>query len=312
LQVDKPMPETSWRRRIQWATLPYMCRINLFALGFHHIPIKGREVPRKEAPILVCNHTGFPDIWYFLWRCLPVGVSAAENLRFPVISDLMLSQQTIFVDREDRDSAQKAADMINAIARDDAWPQVVVYPEGNVANGRQLCAFKAGPFQPGLPVQPLVLSYQRNWGRIDPSWCDPLGGQPHLLAVRLMLQWHNYMEATYLPVMTPTPEEVKQPQLFAARVKAAMARALDVPCTECNFADARLTFAARKHKLPVDSVVLEMDRATREWGVTYADARDALDRFAAAGGAWIGVQSPLTNGLTPPIPLPTQDRAPWR
>jgi lysophosphatidylcholine acyltransferase/lyso-PAF acetyltransferase len=278
------MSEWSWRRLIQWATLPYLCRINLFSLGFHWIPIRGREATRKEAPILVCNHTGFPDIWYFLWRCLPVGVSAAENLRFPVMCDLMLSQQTIFVDREDKDSAQKASDMINAIARDDRWPQLVIYPEGNVANGRQMCAFKPGPFQPGLPVQPLVLSYQGNWGRIDPSWCEPLGGQPHLLAIRLMLQWQNYLEAIYLPVMTPTAEEVKQPQLFAARVKAAMAKALNVPCTEFNYADTRLTHAARKHKLPADTVVLEMDKASRLWGIGYADARDALDRFAAAGG----------------------------
>jgi len=31
---------------------------------------------------------GFPDIWLFLWRCLPVGVSAAENMRFPVMGDV--------------------------------------------------------------------------------------------------------------------------------------------------------------------------------------------------------------------------------
>jgi hypothetical protein len=31
----------------------------------------------------------------------------------------------------------------NAIARDDRWPRLVVYPEGNTCNGRQLCGFKA-------------------------------------------------------------------------------------------------------------------------------------------------------------------------
>ena len=82
----------------------------------------------------------------------------------------MMSQQTIFVDREDKDSGSKAADMIvrapnidalwgmrplplpsltfcgqpqNAIGRDNRWPHIVVYPEGNTCNGRQICAFKA-------------------------------------------------------------------------------------------------------------------------------------------------------------------------
>ena len=98
------------RRRLQQATLPYLVRLNLFALGFQYIPITGKAAPRKEAPIVVCNHQaravaevrrapslkrallarsqGFPDIWLFLWRCLPVGVSAAENMRFPVMGDV--------------------------------------------------------------------------------------------------------------------------------------------------------------------------------------------------------------------------------
>ncbi len=284
VQADTPLPPHSWRKLLQQATIPYLVRLNLFALGFHYIPIRGTPAPRSKAPIQVCNHQGFPDIWYFLWRCLPVGVSAAENMRFPIMGDLMLSQQTIFVDREDKDSALKAADMISAIAKDDRWPPVVIYPEGNTCNGRQLCGFKLGPFQPGLPVQPLVISYAKNT-RIDPCWAEPLGLPVHIVAIRLMLQFHNRMEAMYLPVMTPSAAEVKQPALFAARVQKAMADALRIGITEHSFADTRLMFAARKLKLPPASVVLEMDKATRLWGVNYADCRDAMERFAAAGGA---------------------------
>ncbi len=174
---------------LQEATIPYMVRLNLFALGFQYISTTGKPASREEAPVVVCNHQacafvrsflatcprigrtahddaaacyraqGFPDIWLFLWRCLPVGVSAAENMRFPVMGDvralrhapcplcsctcawqraccinsvcltrdtrhdaccassfaaaqLMMSQQTIFVDREDHNSGAKAATMI--------------------------------------------------------------------------------------------------------------------------------------------------------------------------------------------------------
>ena len=85
--------------------------------------------------------------------------------------------------------------------------------------------------------------------------------------------------------MTPSEAEKAAPALFAARVQAAMAAALRVPVTEHSFGDTRLMFAARKLKVPIRDVVLEMDKATRLWGVSYADCRDAMERFAAAGGA---------------------------
>lgn len=261
-------------------------RINLFAAGFHSIRITGKLAPRAEAPIVVCNHQSFPDIWFFLWQCLPVGVSAMENLRFPVMGDLQASQQTIFVDREDRDSGAKAARLIDAIARDARWPRLVIYPEGNTNNGRQLCAFKMGPFQPGLPVQPLVIDYgARRAGRaLDPCWVEPLGMPVHILALRLMLQWRNKMSAHWLPVMTPSEAERAQPALFAARVQAAMAEHAGIPVTEFSFTDTRLLFAARKLRLPPATALLEADKAARLWSVSYADCREVLERFAAAGG----------------------------
>ncbi len=92
-------------------------------------------------------------------------------------------------------------------------------------------------------------------------------------------------QVTYLPVMHPSEAEKKEPAAFGARVQAAMAAALGVGCTEHSFADTRLMFAARKLKLPVRQAVLEADKAARLWGVSYNDARDALERFAAGGGA---------------------------
>ena len=203
----------------------------------------------------------------------------------------------------------------------------MVYPEGNTCNGRQICGFKVralvlpllprcgltlpcpsqlGPFQPGVPVQPMVISYARN-KRMDPCWVEPAGLPVHIVAGRLLLQFHNFMEARfvtndivrllrpdartccvqvrYLPVMRPSEAEKKEPALFAARVQRAMADALGVPVTEHSFADTRLLFAARKLKLPLAPTVLEMDKVARLWGASYADCRDVLERFAAAGGA---------------------------
>jgi lysophosphatidylcholine acyltransferase/lyso-PAF acetyltransferase len=94
-----------------------------------------------------------------------------------------------------------------------------------------------------------------------------------------------FTQVTYLPVMHPTEAEKANPPAFAARVQRAMADALGVGITEHSFADTRLMFAARKLKLPLGDAVLEMDKVARLWGASYSDCRDALERFAAAGGA---------------------------
>lgn len=101
-----------------------------------------------------------------------------------------------------------------------------------------------------------------------------------------MLYLHALYQVKYLPVMTPSEAEKQEPALFAARVQRAMADALGVPVTEHSFADTRLLFAARKLKLPLAPAVLEMDKVARLWGASYADCRDAMERFSAAGGAF--------------------------
>lgn len=273
-----------------------------------------------------------------------MGVSAAENLRFPIMSDVMASQQTIFVDREDKSSAARAAALIAAVAADNRFPPLVVYPEGaraapraqaggtprpgpgadapirtrpaharaagNTSNGRQLCAFRAGPFAPLVAVQPVVISYARG-GPVDPSWVEPLGPPVHLLALRMLLTPSLRMTAQYLAPMGPLAGEA--PAAFGRRVQAAMASALGVPVVEYSFSDTRLMFAARKLGLDPAACCLEADKAQRLWGVGYEDARDALARFAAAGGAGRAAGRPDgldAAGLAAALRLPAAAAAP--
>ena len=43
-------------------------------------------------------------------------------------------------------------------------------------------------------MQPMVISYARN-KRLDPCWVEPAGLPVHTVALRLLLQFHSYMEA---------------------------------------------------------------------------------------------------------------------
>jgi hypothetical protein len=55
-RVSPHLAAPALRRRLQNATIPYLVRLNLFALGFQYIQITGEVASREEAPIVVCNH----------------------------------------------------------------------------------------------------------------------------------------------------------------------------------------------------------------------------------------------------------------
>jgi hypothetical protein len=55
-RVSPHQAAAALRRRLQNATIPYLVRLNLFALGFQYIQITGEVASREEAPIVVCNH----------------------------------------------------------------------------------------------------------------------------------------------------------------------------------------------------------------------------------------------------------------
>ena len=122
------------------------------------------------------------------------------------------------------------AGMRDAI-RDTAIRRFLVFPEGKCSNGGQILAFHKGVFacacECGAAVQPVVLRYVCGGG-FD---CSNTG-RPEMipwLMVRGMLSWSHEMEVYWCPVMTPDTEHHESPELFAERVRRAMAEALNVP-----------------------------------------------------------------------------------
>jgi hypothetical protein len=57
----------------------------LWGFGFTHLHVKGAPVSWSQAPFLVCNHLGIIEATYLLAACRASAVTAAENLRVPVL-----------------------------------------------------------------------------------------------------------------------------------------------------------------------------------------------------------------------------------
>ncbi|KAG2433324.1 hypothetical protein HXX76_008390 [Chlamydomonas incerta] len=116
--------------------------------------------------------------------------------------------------------------------RPGGYPILVMAPEGTTANGRGLLRFRTGAFVLGRPVLPICIKYK--FRGANPAWTM---GDARWNFLRLMCQWHNDVELELLPPVVPSELELREPALFAARVRSAMATCLQVPLVEASHDD---------------------------------------------------------------------------
>lgn len=271
--LTKPFPK--WRRSLM-LPVRLFARVNLFACGFQWVHMKGRPAPRHEAPILVSNHVTFADGLYLFFRHLPVIVTATENLDLPIAGAIIKAMQAIAVDRISRESRHHASGAIKRKAMCNDWSHIMIFPEATTTNGKLVTSFKAGAFTPGLPVQPIIIRYPHV--NVDPCWVAE-GPVIYWLLFRLMTQFHNYMSVEYLPVMYPTLAEMKNPIIFAERVRCTMARAMNTSLTQHTYEDAALAMEAVKLKISSGSALLEFGQFKNIALFTVKEAKRCLNKF---------------------------------
>ncbi|CAI5995458.1 unnamed protein product [Closterium sp. NIES-64] len=271
----KPFPK--WRRHILWPA-KLLTRGVLFACGYNWIEVKGKVASRAEAPILVCNHVTFVDPVFLFMAHLPMIITAKENMNIFIAGTIMKALQAIAVDRASPTSRKDASYEIKKRAMCNDWARVLLFPEATTTNGRSLVSFKTGAFAPGLPVQPVVVTYP--YTSFDPSWVAE--GLPDMtLLWRIMSQPHNRMRVEYLPVIVPTEEEKRDAKKFAERVRLAMARRLNLALTDHSFGNVLLALEAKKLKLPVGTANVEFGRLEQLFRVDVREAKQYLRRFHA-------------------------------
>lgn len=279
-------PLAPWRARLQWLLRQHM-RAALFALGYVYIRSSGQPAPRRQAPILVCNHHGFIEALCLGWATGASFVGAAETLGCTGIATLSAAMQAVLVRRSSPTSRMDAHAEIRARALSNGMPRLVIFPEGTTTNGRALIVFKPGAFAPGVAVQPVTVRFPPFdpkgflglWGYMDPSW---VYGNPNLagIALGLMARPVNRVEMTFLPVYTPNAAERADAKLFAANVREVMAAALRVPMTGHSLGDVALQREARVLNLPVDKAVVEMEKLSHYFELERGTVEAMMKRFA--------------------------------
>ena len=290
---DDNLPPKGIRRLLQKCI--YMTfRVAMLSMGFWHIREKGRRATVEEAAIIVPNHSSFVDMCIgYLFEA--TGVSKLENAKLPILGTAFRAGQMILVDRASPSSREDTKAELVRRATESGWPATVIFPEGTCSNNCEaLLAFKAGPFTVGKPVQPVAVRYPHSY--CDPSFVRGGPGLPYLL-LRLMLQFANVMEVTYLPPHVPTPEEIEKPMLFASAVADELSEELGVTQSSFSYYDVALMDAARKkHRLPTLTSVPGFKMLRKECpSLTLDFAKKVLARFAAISSVGQNRAKPLSR-----------------
>jgi lysophosphatidylcholine acyltransferase/lyso-PAF acetyltransferase len=210
----------------------------------------------------------------------------------PVIGAMMVALQSVFVDRDRTGGGHSALETIVARAKHTkhattqaagaaTWPQTLIFPEGICHNADALTMFKRGAFVAGVPVQPCVFRYR--YTHFNPAW---LHAGPSLGAsiFRLACQVYNSMEVQFLPVYVPSPEEMKDPILYAANVRRVCARALGVPgaplpTTLHCYEDVRLSQMAARAHYPAASAAVEFGALHKLYHMEFSEVTALLKEF---------------------------------
>ncbi|GJY62958.1 lysophospholipid acyltransferase LPEAT2-like protein [Tanacetum coccineum] len=260
---DKTNPMPRWRCRVMWIT------------SYHWIQRKGRPAPRDTAPIVVSNHVSYIDPIFFFYESSPTIVASDSHDSMPFVGVIIRAMQVIYVNRFSYQSRKQAVNEIKRKASSVRFPRVLLFPEGTTTNGRQLISFQLGAFIPGYPIQPVVIRYphvhfDQSWGHISLA----------TLMFRMFMQFHNFMEVEYLPVISPSQHQKESAARFAEKTGKAMASALNVVQTNHSFADyALLSKAAKAGRESYSPFMVEMAKVQKSCHLSSAEAVEFLETF---------------------------------
>lgn len=271
-------PLSCWRSTLL-VPIMFTNRLLLWCLGFWHIRIIDRRTDKSIRPnLLVCApHQSFVDpfVLGYAFPPLPGAVGKKELLKISLVKPLYVAGQGIFVDRKNADSRHACKEAIAMRANPENWsgPPTMIFPEGTTTNGRILVQFKAGPFLPGRPVQPVLLRYPCK--HFPVNW---VGANSNLLKLmlRMMLQFANFCEVEVLEPYLPSAAECADAMLFAGNVRQSMAKRLGIGTTEHTYDDVFLSGIAQQFGVQMN---FECNELKNRYEMNFDDLKAIISDF---------------------------------
>ncbi len=132
-----------------------------------------------EPGIIMANHRSYVDILLFPLQIPMVFVAKAEVQKWPVLGWGAKTVETVFVNREKRES--RANTRVQLTERLKHGRSVIIFPEGTTGRGPEVLPLKPGMFntiaQGDFPVHPVAIEYQDQ----DMAWIGDDTFFPHFI-----------------------------------------------------------------------------------------------------------------------------------
>jgi len=227
-------PFTGWRLALRYV-ICLILRFMFVVNGF--LPtVKGKQASPGDAPVIcVAPHSTYFDSLVVCMMGAPCVVAKAETSSIPFWGALIRYSQPVMVFRNDPNSRQTTMKQIaERSASGSEWQQVYIFPEGTCTNRSSLITFRLGAFNPGVPIQPVLIRYENELDTVTWTW----EGQNAMWTLfRSLSQFYVKMTVEYLPPYIPNQQEKEDPKLFSANLRKMMANELGVPTTDSNYYD---------------------------------------------------------------------------
>lgn len=242
--VDLDQPLLGWRRLAQ-SLLHLQIRLATISAGIW-VKTKGKREDASKAPLLVvAPHSTIIDT-IVIGEARATVVAKAEISQHPFLGPVGNLLQTVWVDRglgtgtpggpAAELSKKETAEKINRRADVPGWPHTVIFPEGTTTNGKALIRFRTGAFATGNSIQPVALRFPTCVDTL--VWARYQSKSPKLLFFQTLLTPVTFVSIEYLPVMSPTEEELSDPRIFSNRVRKVMADHLGLPVLDQSLKEA--------------------------------------------------------------------------
>ena len=115
-----------------------------------------------EVGLMMSNHQSYIDIWIIPKFAITVFVAKAEVKKMPVVGWGASAVNTVYVDRNDKDSRVKTKNEISKRIKNGR--SVIIFPEGTTGSGNGLLPLKPGMFHVaaanGFPIIPTAIFYE--------------------------------------------------------------------------------------------------------------------------------------------------------
>ncbi|KAG8437778.1 hypothetical protein GDO86_008472 [Hymenochirus boettgeri] len=285
-QDTNERPLKGWRRKLAQNIIRNLGYLLFLCMGFN-IRVEGKPAPPADAPIfLAAPHSSFFDAIAVIASGMPSSVSKAENISVPIFGRILKALQPVLVYRADPDSRKNTISEIKKRTTSKGeWPQVLIFPEGTCTNRSCLISFKPGAFLPGVPVQPILLTYPNSLDTVTWTWQGCTFGE---LLLMTLCQVCTNVVVEFLPVYVPSEDEKNDPYLYANNVRHIMATALELPVTDHTYEDCRLMMTAGDLTLPMEAGLVEFTKISKKLNLKWDKIRNQLETFASIAGSCKG------------------------